>query len=163
MKCPRGDRLSFQKVVNFIVWLRRSGFNVGTISTDQYQSSYLREVLNQQGFETEKISVDASMEPYTSLRGMLIDQCIELIKHQLQEDELVGLQRINQKVDHPTDGSKDVSDALTGSVWTLLTGEVKPTIPSHSMAKIASSVNLGLGRGQKPNVNSFFNPNIRRY
>ena len=141
LKAPRGDRLSFQKVVNFIVWLRRAGFNVGTISTDQYQSSYLREVLSQQGFNTTKISVDASLEPYVALRGMLVDQCIELVKNQLQEDELVNLQRVNNKVDHPTNGSKDISDSLCGGAWTLLTEDVKTQVPSHSIAKVTSAVN----------------------
>ena len=141
LKAPRGDRLSFQKVVNFIVWLRRVGFNVGTISTDQYQSSYLREVLSQQNFDTDKVSVDTSMEPYIALRGMLNDQCIELVKNQLQEDELVGLQRINNKIDHKPEFSKDTSDALCGSAWTLLTGNVKASVPSHSIAKITSAVN----------------------
>lgn len=141
IKCPQGDRLSFQKIVNFIVWLRRSGFNIGVVSTDQFQSSYLREVLNQQGFMTDKVSVDTSIEPYTSLRGLMIDQCIELVKNQLQEDELVKLERINNKIDHPANFSKDVADALCGSSCTLLTGDVKDTIPSHSIAKIASAVN----------------------
>ncbi len=141
IKCPQGDRLSFQKIVNFIVWLRRSGFNIGVVSTDQFQSSYLREVLNQQGFMTDKVSVDTSIEPYTSLRGLMIDQCIELVKNQLQEDELVKLERVNNKIDHPANFSKDVSDALCGSSYTLLTGDVKDTIPSHSIAKIASAVN----------------------
>ena len=104
VEAPRGDRMSFQKVVNFLVWLRRNGFNIGTISTDQYQSSYLREILSQQGFHTDKISVDASDEPYIGLKHILNDQRIELIKHQLQEDELVKLQRVNNKIDHPNGG-----------------------------------------------------------
>lgn len=141
LQCPRGDRLSFQKVINFIVWLRRNGFNVGTISTDQFQSSYLREVLTQQGFNTAKISVDASMEPYIALRGMLNDQTIELVKNQKIEDELVKLQRYNNKIDHPTNGSKDAADALCGSAWTLLTEDVKTQVPSHSIAKVTAAVN----------------------
>ena len=51
---PRGDRMSFQKVINFIVWLKKNGFNIGVVSTDQYQSSYVRENLSQQGFTCEK-------------------------------------------------------------------------------------------------------------
>lgn len=104
VEAPRGDRMSFQKVVNFLVWLRRNGFHIGTISTDQYQSSYLREILNQQGFDTTKISVDASDEPYIGLKNALNDQRIELIKHQLQEDEMVKLQRLGNKIDHPPNG-----------------------------------------------------------
>ena len=101
---PRGDRLSFQKVMNFLMWLRRSGFNIGTISTDQYQSSYLRELLSAQGFNTAKISVDRSEEPYIGLKNILYDQRIELIHNSVRDDELVHLQRVNNKIDHPAGG-----------------------------------------------------------
>lgn len=104
IEAPRGDRMSFQKVINFLVWLRRNGFNIGIISTDQFQSSYVRETLAQQGFNTAKISVDRSEDPYIGLRNVLYDQRIELIKNQIQEDELVNLQRINNRIDHPPDG-----------------------------------------------------------
>lgn len=164
IKCPRGDRLSFQKVVNFIIWLRRSGFNVNTISTDQYQSSYLREVLNQQGFNTEKISVDASMDPYLGLRNALNDQRIELVKHQLQEDEMVKLQRVNNKIDHPADGSKDCSDCLCGAVWTLTKNAPVDTPPPKKTASVIASVN-GPGRYSPRNRNNSLGMfgNIRRY
>lgn len=109
---PRGDRLSFQKVVNFIFWLRRNGFNIGTISTDQYQSSYMRELLDGEGFKTAKISVDRSEEPYIGLKNILYDQRIELIHNELRDNELIRLQRINGKIDHPANGSKDLSDCL---------------------------------------------------
>ena len=144
VEAPRGDRMSFQKVVNFLVWLRRNGFTIGTVSTDQYQSSYLREILNQQGFTTEKISVDASDEPYIGLKNILNDQRIELIKHQLQEDELVGLQRINNKVDHKPNGSKDTSDSLCGAIWTLTKEAPVNTPPPTNTARAMASVN---GRG----------------
>lgn len=104
IEAPRGDRMSFQKVINFLVWLRRSGFNIGVVSTDQFQSSYVREMLSQQGFNTKKISVDRSEEPYIGLKNVIYDQRIELVKNQLQEDELVNLQRINNRIDHPSDG-----------------------------------------------------------
>lgn len=141
IEAPRGDRMSFQKVVNFLVWLRRNGFNIGTVSTDQYQSSYLREILTQQGFTTDKISVDASDEPYIGLKNALNDQRIELIKHQLQEDELVKLQRVNNKIDHPNGGSKDCSDALCGWMWTLTKEAPKNTPPPNKVSSAIAAVN----------------------
>lgn len=166
--CPRGDRLSFQKVVNFLLWLRRNGFNVNTISTDQYQSSYLREVLNQQGFNTKKISVDASMDPYLGLRNALNDQRIELVKHQLQEDEMVNLQRLNGKIDHRPNGesTKDVSDCVAGATWTLTQEAPVTAPPPKKTASIIASVNGG-SRNYSPTNRSgtlpMFNNNIRRY
>ena len=98
---PRGDRMSFQKVINFIVWLKKNGFNVSVVSTDQYQSSYVRENLNQQSFTTDKVSVDRTEDPYIGLRNLLQDQRLELIKHDLQEVELIHLQRVNGVINHP--------------------------------------------------------------
>ena len=104
IEAPRGDRLSYQKVVNFLLWLRKQGFNIGTISTDQFQSSYMREILSAQGFHTDKISVDRSEEPYIGLKNILYDQRIELVHNDFRDNELIHLQRLNNKIDHPASG-----------------------------------------------------------
>lgn len=143
IEAPQGDRLSFQKVVNFLFWLRRKGFNIGTVSTDQYQSSYLRELLSAQGFHTDKISVDRSEDPYIGLRNILYDQRIELVKNEVRDTELVKLQRINGKIDHPANGSKDIADCLCGACWTLTkehaTGSAPPKAIASAVAAVAAS------------------------
>ena len=161
IEAPSGDRMSFQKVINFIVWLRRTGFNINIVSTDQFQSSYVRETLAQQGFAVEKISVDVSEDPYIGLRNLLQDQRIELIKNQKQEDELVKLQRLNNRIDHPQNGSKDLSDALCGACWTHIQhqDQIKPSITN--MASVISSVN-GRPSTPKSRMPSVFSPYIRR-
>lgn len=159
IEAPRGDRMSFQKVINFIVWLKRNGFRIDLVSTDQYQSSYVRETLNQQGFNTDKISVDRSEDPYIGLRNLLQDQRIELVKHQLQEDELVHLQRVNGRIDHPPQSNsgsadekgigKDGADALCGAVWSHIMNGDKMKPSGKAIAKGITSVN---GVRSKPSV-----------
>ena len=176
IEAPRGDRMSFQKVINFIIWLRKSGFRVNLVTTDQYQSSYVRETLNQQGFETDKISVDRTEDPYIGLRNLLQDQRIELIKHQLQEDELVNLQRINGRIDHPpqttyADGTKsvgkDTADALCGAAWTHIMNGDKPKPSTKNITKSITSVN-GFAQNRintakkNPSPSIFNSPYIRR-
>ena len=153
--------MSFQKVINFIVWLRRNGFNINIVSTDQFQSSYVRETLAQQGFGVEKISVDASEDPYIGLRNLLQDQRLELVKNQIQEDELVKLQRLNKRIDHPQNGSKDLSDALCGACWAHIQHQDTIKMPINNMANVISSVN---GRPSNPRsrMSSVFGPYIRR-
>lgn len=147
IEAPPGDRLSFQKVVNFLMWLRKQGFTIGTITTDQFQSSYMREVLSAQGFVTDKISVDRSEEPYIGLKNILYDQRIELVRNDLRDDELVHLQRLNNKIDHPTTmnggkkGSKDISDALCGACWSLTTEHVVSKPAPKSVISAMASVN----------------------
>ena len=175
IESPRGDRMSFQKVLDFVIWLRRSGINVYKVTTDQFQSSYVREVLSQQGFEVDKVSVDASDEAYIALRNVLQDQRIELIPHTLQEDELVNLKRINGRIDHPpqtSDGSsadnysrsgppgngygkgigKDCADALAGSLWSAIKdGQVSP-MSTATVNKVLTSLNGGVSANRMPSV-----------
>ena len=182
IEAPRGDRMSFQKVINFMVWLRRSKFNVYKITTDQYQSSYVREMLKQKGFEVDKVSVDSSIDAYIALRNVLQDQRIELVKHQLQEDELVHLQRVNGKVDHPpqsTGGSddnysrsgppgagagkgigKDCADALAGSLWSAIQDAKPVNTSTKSVYSTMSKLNMSSSNGFN-NVPSVFNINNR--
>lgn len=167
IEAPRGDRMSFQKVINFLVWLRRSGFNVRKVTTDQYQSSYVRETLKQQGFDVDKVSVDSSEDPYIALRNVLQDQRISLVNHDLQEDELVHLKRMNGRIDHPPQSStsdqednysrsgppgngygkgvgKDCADALAGSLWTAIQDGGKPEPTAKQMTNMIANLN---GRG----------------
>lgn len=176
VEAPRGDRMSYQKVINFLVWLRRSGLNVYRVTTDQFQSSYVRESLHQQGFQVDKISVDRSEDPYIALRNLLQDQRIELIKHELQEDELVHLQRVNGRIDHPpqspgssasTDNysrsgapgngfgkgiGKDCADALAGAVWSLIEDGQPAQISAKSFAKVLSNVNNPIYNNRQPSI-----------
>lgn len=182
---PRGDRMSFQKVINFIVWLKKNGFNIGVVSTDQYQSSYVRENLNQQGFITEKVSVDKTEDPYIGLRNLLQDQRIDLIKHDLQEIELINLQRVNGIINHPPQSNsttampclangynskgigKDCADALCGCMATLVAHadvakpHTKPVL--NAIASVNGPRTYGVGPNGKPNYIPGFGQQYRKY
>lgn len=182
---PRGDRMSFQKVINFIVWLKKNGFNIGIVSTDQYQSSYVRENLTQQGFTCEKVSVDRTEDPYIGLRNLLQDQRIELIKHDLQEIELINLQRINGVINHPPQSNsingmpclangynskgigKDCADALCGCMTTLIAHAevVKPhTKPVlNAIASVNGPRNYGFRPNGKPQYIPGFGNQYRKF
>ena len=170
IEAPRGDRQSFQKVVNFLVWLRRQGFNIGKISADQYQSAYMLETLELQGFDTCKVSVDRSDEPYIGLKNLLFDQCIELIKHQVQENELIHLENTGTKIDHPltnpdgTKGGKDCADALCGACWTLITDHVQSNTSQKSVASAIRAMNgpRSSYSGPQNQLNRFGSYNIIR-
>lgn len=152
IQAPRGGRQSFQKVVNFIVWLKQHYFNIGTITADQYQSSFLLQVLEQQGFHVMKVAV--GMNEYIGLRNMLVDQRIELVRCPLQENELISTQRMNNKIHHPEDedgGHGDIADALAGSTASLIVQQVSARPPMKNVAAIAAAVNSGKARISVPN------------
>ena len=186
MGAPRGDRMSFQKVINFIVWLKQNGFNIYMCTADRFQSTYALESLRQQGFNTEHITVDKTDQPYIGLRNLLQDQRIELIKDDLQEVEMINLQRINDRVDHKPQASsnstvmpclangynskgigKDCADALCG--WTaaaiahaeVAKPNMKPVL--NAIAGANGPRNYGFNPNGRPNYIPGFGQQYRRY
>lgn len=149
IEAPRGHKMSFQKVVNFLFWLRQNHFNIGTVSADKFQSTFLLQVLEQQNFAVKPNSV--GMDQFIGLRNLITDQRIELVKCQLQEDELINTQRANNKIIHPEDeggGHGDVADALSGSTSMLISEGVSARPSAKNLAAIASSVNRGTANRQ---------------
>ncbi len=124
VKAPKGYQISFAKHRQFIYYLKENGFNIKGISSDSYQSANFKQDL-QKDFNFEIISVDRTTDgvckPYHYLKTTIYDERLEIFDMELLTDELIGLERnaSNGKIDHSPSGinSKDVADALTGSVW----------------------------------------------
>lgn len=151
IEAPRGGKMSYQKVINFIVWLRQNHFNVGSVTADQFQSKFLLQVLEQQGFDAKNLS--PGMNEFIGLRNMIIDQRIELVRCQQQEDELVATQRMNNKIYHPEDeggGHGDIAESLAGSSSSLIAEQVTSRPPARNLAKITSAVNRGTAKRFNP-------------
>lgn len=72
-----------------------------------------------QGYDATIISLDKTPQGYLALRSAMNDKRIGLIHLDLLETELVQLQRdvSTGKLDHPADGSKDLSDSLAGALF----------------------------------------------
>lgn len=106
IEAPRDAKISYSKIVAFICWLRKSGFNISRISRDQFQSEYLAQELERQGFTVDKISLDRKPDGYDSLHSALVDERIDMLDSKLVQDELVHLQRdLNTGIcDHPVGG-----------------------------------------------------------
>ena len=147
IEAPRGDKIPYAKITAFICWLRKSGFNISGVSADQYQSEYMIQLLEAQGFEVCNISLDRKPDGYIALRSILMEKRIDLLNHKLLQDELVKLQRdgVTGKVDHPTGGSKDVSDGLAGAIFNAT--DKNPAIPlgGKSLTRVVTSVNRARG------------------
>lgn len=116
IEAPRGDKISFAKIVAFICWLRKSGLNIAGVSRDQFQSEYLAQQLEAQGFTVDKVSLDRTPDGYEALHSVLSDERIDLLDSKLLQDELIHLQRdlTTRKLDHPIGG------CFTGDTEVLL-------------------------------------------
>lgn len=121
IKAPPGSEISMAKNRRFLYFLRSSGFNLVMISTDTYQTAESHQILRDKGFTTAIRSLDRTPEGYQTLREAMVEHRISLLRHAKLENELIYLQRDTStgKLDHPTNGSKDISDSLAGAVWDL--------------------------------------------
>lgn len=118
---PQGSEISMAKTRRFIYYLRKIGFHIVMISTDTFQSAEFHQILQDKGFTTQIKSLDRTPEGYHILREAMVEDRIEMIKHNKIEDELIHLQRdtTTGRLDHPAEGSKDISDSLAGAIWDL--------------------------------------------
>lgn len=143
IQAPRGDKIPYAKITNFILWLRHQGFDIELITRDQFQSEYMAQLLEAQGFKVDKISLDRTPDGYMALRSILLENRVEMLDVKLLQDELIELQRdsITGKVDHKVGKSKDVSDSFAGSIWSAMLHSDGVPIKRSTVMKAITSVN----------------------
>lgn len=120
IKAPKGSEISFQKTREFIYYLKYVlNWNICGISLDGFQSADSRQQLETAGFKATIVSLDRSPNGYLAFRSALAEKRISMIKIPFLETEIIRLERDNMtgKIDHPLDGSKDMSDGLAGSLY----------------------------------------------
>ena len=161
IKAPRGDKIPYSKITAFILWLRRQHFNIERCSRDQFQSEYMGQLLEEQGFTVDKLSVDRKPDGYNAFRDVLMDQRIDLLDIQLLQDELIKLQRdgLSLVPDHPIGSSKDMSDSLARATWNAILHNSGITVPRKSVAKAIAAVNKPKYTSNSQNLQNLF-PNL---
>lgn len=106
LEAPRGDKIPYDKITAFLVYLRGLGFNIKKITRDQFQSEYMAQLLEGKGFDVGKISLDRTPDGYQALRAVLVEERVDMLNVELLQQELIHLQRdsVTGKVDHPIGG-----------------------------------------------------------
>lgn len=119
---PVGDEIILGDVRKLVYQLSQHGFMITCVSLDSWQSADAIQKLQQKGFNAIQLSVDRTMGPYDLLKTALYEDRLKLYDYKPLIQELRELEhdRSKRKVDHPLRGSKDVSDALAGCVFTLV-------------------------------------------
>lgn len=119
------ESVNFSDVKEYIIALRRRGFNIGLVTFDRWNSHDIINTLkNEYGIESETLSV--GLKHYqdfqiTMYEGRVVGPDIELLK-----DELKELREEKNKVEHPRKGSKDLSDAVCGAIFNAIAYTDKP-------------------------------------
>jgi hypothetical protein len=97
--------------------LIRRGFAVGHVTFDRFASEDTIQILLSRGLEAERFSTDISNVGWETLRDTMYDGRLNGYWNELLVEEIRTLNLLpNGRVDHPPDGSKDIADALAGSV-----------------------------------------------
>lgn len=114
----KNDEYDYTKVMDLIILaLRKKGFNIVGVTFDQYQSHHLKQNLEDKGFETDLISLDRTDEIPVASKYALLENRVEFPYSLLLMTEAKYLKHINaKKVDHSKKASKDLWDALAGTI-----------------------------------------------
>ena len=110
--------VDFTEVKDYILELREKGFNLRMVTFDRWNSHDMMQQLNVHGIKTEVLSV--AKKHYEDLSLTLTEERLQGPSIQLLIDELLQLRINKDKVDHPRKGSKDLSDAVCGSVYNAI-------------------------------------------
>jgi hypothetical protein len=110
-----GNEINFASVRQMIVDLCRK-FQVGTVTFDRWQSVEMIQSLRAQNINADFHSVKKT--DYDTLLTAIYDTRIRGYWNELLvEEELLKLKLFgNNRIDHPSTGSKDLADALAGAV-----------------------------------------------
>jgi phage terminase large subunit-like protein len=108
--------VNLSEVKNWIINLRREGFNIGVVTFDRWQSFDIQQELKAVGIKTDTVSV--AKKHYEDLAMMIYEERIAMPMIPLLLDEMSELKIMqNNRVDHPRKKSKDLADAVCGAVF----------------------------------------------
>jgi hypothetical protein len=113
---PTPDKsVDFTEVRDYILALKTRGFNIGVCTFDRWNSHDMMQQLKQYGINTEILSV--AKKHYDDMAMVVLEERLNGPYIPLLIDELLQLKIMRDKVDHPRKGSKDLADAVCGSIF----------------------------------------------
>jgi hypothetical protein len=108
--------VNLSEVKQWIINLRRQGFNIGVVSFDRWQSFDIQQELKAVGIKTDTVSV--AKKHYEDLAMMVYEERVAIPRIPLLLEEMSELKIMkNTRVDHPRKKSKDLADAVCGAVF----------------------------------------------
>ena len=116
---PTSDKsVDFGEVRDYILSLRSRGFNIRICTFDRWNSHDMMQQLKQYGINTETLSV--AKKHYDDMAMVVMEERLNGPHIPLLVDELLELRIMRDKVDHPRKGSKDLADAVCGSIYNAI-------------------------------------------
>lgn len=135
---PPGDEIDLSKVRAFIFFLRKLGFPIFAVNSDQYQSVDTLQTFKKLGYQAERVSLDLKPENYGMFRQSIHEGRLLIYEYKPFVEEAVWLQIDRAKKDKVfalENRHKDISDAVAGVVAAIMSDEkaehsaISPIIP----------------------------------
>ena len=116
---PTADKsVDFTEVKDYILSLKTRGFNIKVCTFDRWNSHDMMQQLKQYGINTELLSV--AKKHYDDMAMIVSEERVSGPAIKLLIDELLQLKITRDRVDHPRKGSKDLADAVCGSIFNAI-------------------------------------------
>lgn len=121
---PTSDKsVDFTDVKDYIISLRSRGFNIKLVTFDRWNSHDMMNQIRNYNIATEILSV--AKRHYEDMALGIMEERISGPQIKLLIDELLQLRILRDKVDHPRKGSKDLADAVCGSIYNAISRSAK--------------------------------------
>jgi hypothetical protein len=120
---PPGDEIDLAKVRSFIFYLRKMGFPIYAVNADMYQSVDTLQIMKKHGYESKRISMDLKPDNYGMFRQAIHEGRLLIYEYKPFVEEAIWLQIDRTKKDrvyHLENKSKDVSDAVAGTIAAIM-------------------------------------------
>jgi hypothetical protein len=111
--------VDFTEIREYILSLKRRGFNIRLVTFDRWESADTMQYLNDRGLKSERLSV--AKKHYEDFAMVVAEERVVGPQIELLIEELLQLRIMkNDRVDHPRKGSKDLSDAVCGAIYNAI-------------------------------------------
>lgn len=120
---PPNSEINFEKIRKLFYMLANMEYPLRWITFDSYQSVDSIQLLRGKGFSTGNQSMDMTTVPYDTTKTAILQNRLHMRSDTWVQTEFARLERVvvnsKSKIDHPTNGTKDVADAVAGVVYGL--------------------------------------------
>lgn len=153
--------VDLSEVKDYIIELRERGFNLSVVTFDRWNSHDMMQQLKHYGINTELLSV--GKKHYEDFAMLVTEERVYGPDLKLLIDELLQLRIRGDKVDHPRKGSKDLADAVCGSIYNAIARSRRDALQeiqvySYDMLEQDSEEEIKLRMNKKRNENLIIPP-----
>ena len=159
---PTPDKsVDFTEVKDCILSLKTKGFKIRLCTFDRWNSHDMMQQLKQYGINTELLSV--AKKHYDDMAMVVLEERLKGPHIPLLIDELLQLRIMRDKVDHPRKGSKDLADAVCGSIFNAISHtrfDTNQEIKIHNYESMSYDNDFGVAKEEEYVQNMIRAPRI---